>query len=334
MHAMSIPAWFVQQPPRLCASKPTAATNLPVAAKCRLEYLNEGGANFVFRVLPGDGEDLPSTLQGKLLRLRKDDPHIPSAEEQLRALRETFRPMFEAKNLLGHELVSVDAGVLYGLNEYLATVTRPPHREGDGMPKQATSGLLVTDMTPKENEVCLQLKPKWLGQSPNAPPDARRCRTCALRAYRASERIRTATDAQETCPLDLVNKNVEDRRLAVQAITPDRPICEYLLNQAQALFQQLRMCQTKLDPYGALTPLSPAAVGDLCKAMTLRDCSLFIKRSDKGIEARLGDLDLKQPEKLPRWKTIESILIKNGWYTNTESSDIRICERICVLSRG
>lgn len=335
MHtSMSIPAWFVQcELPSLCLPEPTTATNLPPASKCRLEYLNEGGANIVFRILPDGGQGLPSTLRGKLLRIRKDDPHIPSAEDQLRALKETFQNLFAAENLLDHALITLDAGLLQSLNEYIGKVARPPHRGEDRMPTPSTSGLLVTDMTLNEDEVGLQLKPKWLAQSSNAPPNSKRCRTCALRAYRASERIRTATDAQETCPLDLVSTRVEDRTHAVKAVASDPQIRDYLLCQAQALFQQLRESQLKLDQYGVLSSGSLASVKDLCKAMTLRDCTLFIKRSGSRIEARLGDLDLKHPEKLPRWKAIELALIDDGWYTNTERETVHSRERVCLLSR-
>ncbi|EME44935.1 hypothetical protein DOTSEDRAFT_70851, partial [Dothistroma septosporum NZE10] len=199
---------------------------------------------------------------------------------------------------------------------------------------QSISALLVTDMTLKEGEIGMQLKPKWLAQSPTAPANSKRCRTCALRAYRAYERIRTATDAQETCPLDLVNTNIDERRKVVYAITTDRDIREFLLGQALALFEQLRICQMKLDQYGALRVADQGPVSNLCKAMTLRDCSLFVKLSGNSIDARLGDLDLKQAEKLPRWQAIESTLVNEGWYTNTEREDVRGRERICLLSRS
>ncbi|KAF7196242.1 Inositol-pentakisphosphate 2-kinase [Pseudocercospora fuligena] len=329
---MSIPVWFVERggSPRLCAFEPPTTT----ASRCVLEYLNEGGANFVYQILPLEEEELlPPRLQGKLLRLRKDLSHVQTAEEQLEALDTNFRALFPPDNLVQHELIRLDHDVLNLLNRSLQDVVRPRHRSDDLLPAGDISGLLVTDMTPITGELLLQLKPKWLAQSPNAPPGSKRCRTCAVRSHRASQRIRTATDAQESCPLDLLNINIEERKRAVHAITPDRRLQEYLFSEAQPLLHQLRSCQTVFDPYGILRTSGADQVTSLCKAMTLRDCTLFLRRSGDSVEARLGDLDLKQPEKLARWKKVESDLINGGWYTNTEHSDHWIREKICLLSR-
>lgn len=328
---MSIPVYFVErETPRFYSSEPTTASP---ARQVYLEYLNEGGANFVFGIHPLIHEELPPRLERKLLRLRKDLPHVQTAEDQLKALNVNFTALFPEENLIQHELVSLDAGVLAQLNEHLQLLVRPSHRYGDYLPPDGMSGLLVTDMTPAVGEVLLQLKPKWLTQSPNAPPSAKRCRTCAVRAQRASERVRTATDAQDSCPLDLVNANAEDRTLAVHAITADKRLRDYLLDTAQPLLQQLRACQMAFDPTGTLNTSGPESIQMLCKAMTLRDCTLFLKRSANVIEARLGDLDLKQPERLMRWKKVELNLVENGWYTNTEPDVHWIRERICLLSR-
>lgn len=326
--------YFVQRDtPKLYSFEPTTAGTLSPAVKCRIEYLNEGGANFVFHIIPLDGREPPPGIRGKLLRLRKDLPHVPSAEDQLQALDANFRDLFPAENLIQHELISLDQGIPTALNAELQHMNRPRHRVGDLLPNEDMHGLLVTDMTPAAGEILLQIKPKWLTQSPNAPPDAKRCRTCAVRAQRASERIRTATDAQESCPLDLVNADAEERKRAVHAITTDRRIREYLINQAQPLLQKLRTSQMVLDQHGILKTCDPEPIQNLCKAMTLRDCTLFLKRSGNIIEARLGDLDLKQPEKLGRWKKVESNLINQGWYTNTEHEDHWTKEKICLLSQ-
>lgn len=330
----AILVYFVQRDtPRLYSFEPTTASALSPASKCRIEYLNEGGANFVFHILPDEGGTLPPEIQRKLLRLRKNLPHVPTAEEQLQALDANFRDLFPRENLILHELISLDEGIPSALNVTLQQINRPRHRVGDVLPEEHMSGLLVTDMTPGEGEILLQIKPKWLTQSPNAPPNAKRCRTCAVRAQRASERIRTATDAQESCPLDLVNTDPEQRKRAVHAITTDRRIREYLINQAQPLLQKLRASQMTLDQHGILKTTGSDEIQSLCKAMTLRDCTLFLKRSGNNVEARLGDLDLKQPEKLVRWKKVESELINLGWYTNSEHEDHWTRERICLLSR-
>ena len=330
----SIPVWFGScNPPSLCSTESTALTFSHTAQKCHLVYLNEGGANFVFKILPDGEGELPKLLQRKLLRLGKNLSHVQTAEEQLQALDVNFSALFPAENLIKHELISLDEDVPRLLNEMLEELIRPNHRLEDLLPVQAMSGMLVTDMTPEAGEVLLQLKPKWLAQSPNAPPGAKRCRTCAVRAHRASERIRTATDAQESCPLDLISSNTGQRRRSVHAITTDTRIRDFLLVEAQPLLQQLRTCQAEFDRDGVLKTSGSDSIFSLCKAMTLRDCTLFVKRSDDTIEARLGDLDLKHPEKLLRWKKVEANLISGGWYTNTESREIRNTEKICVLAR-
>lgn len=334
---MSTLVWFVERDGlgRLYSFEPMLASALSPAFPCYLDYLNEGGANFVYRITPTTANALrPPKLERKLLRLGKELPHVASAEYQLQAFNTNFRDIFEEENLLHYDLIHLEQGVPIALNDGLQEVSRPRQRLGTGLPEEAMSGLLITDMTPNTGEILVQLKPKWLAQSPNAPSGARRCRTCALRAQRASERVRTATDAQGACPLDLMNEDLEKRKEAVYAITTDRRIREYLLSPAQVLLQRLRDSQATLDSKGILKTTGAENIHGLCKAMTLRDCTLFIKRSGKEIDARLGDLDLKQPEKLSRWRRVELTLINDGWYTNTEQEDVWMQERVCALARA
>ena len=55
----------------------------------------------------------------------------------------------------------------------------------------------------KPDDLVIEFKPKWLAQSPNAPPMALRCRNCAREAYRAIKSNRP--DMVIFCPLHLVN---------------------------------------------------------------------------------------------------------------------------------
>jgi len=89
-----------------------------------------------------------------------------------------------------------------------------------------------------------------------------------------------------------------------------------------------------LDSIGILQASTKDEIMNVCRAMTLRDCTLFLRRSNKGIEARLGDLDLKQPGKAARWRLIEEGLIEEGWYANTEADGCFKPEAICALARG
>lgn len=308
---------------------------LDASQEVKLEYLNEGGANFVFRIVPSvDDQELPSKLQGKLLRLRKDLPHVASAIGQLAAYNEHFKPLFQPENLVQFELIGLDEKFSTQLNAQLKGISRPHHRHHDFTPIQETYGLLVTDMTPKADDVLLQLKPKWLAQSPNAPPNAKRCRTCALRAKRASQQVRTATDAQQSCPLALISENATERERAVQGVTGDKLLQDYLTGPALHLLRKLRFCQSELDSCGVIDVEDPDAILNVCKAMTLRDCTLFLKRSGDRIEARFADLDLKLPEKISQWKKVEHSLIAEGWYANTENESSWTNEGICLLSRS
>jgi inositol-pentakisphosphate 2-kinase len=302
------------------------------ATPIKLEYLNEGGANIVFQVLPLE-YGMPKSLGGTLLRLRKDVSHVQAAAEQLRAFETNFAGLFLRENLVQNELVKLDTGLTGALNDSLAELSRGSHRQADVLPLHEAYGLLVTDMTAREGETLVQLKPKWLVQSPNAPPGARRCRTCALRALRASKQIQTATDRQESCPLDLISEDIQIRRRAAGQLTSDKVIMMYLASETQPLLQTLREQQVLLDPAGVLQALDKVSISNLCRAMTLRDCTLFLRASEAGIEARLGDLDLKQTEKLTVWANVERSLIVDGWYSNTENEQQWRREVICALSQ-
>lgn len=111
------------------------------------------------------------------------------------------------------------------------------------------------------------------------------------------------------------------------AITQDANTdgCRYLTDSALPLLQTLRHHQASLHPH-VLQGRDRSAIHDLCKAMTLRDCTLFLlKRADGQIEARLGDLDMKHPDKMAKWEATERKLINGGWYVGVDD--------ICLLSR-
>jgi len=76
---------------------------------------------------------------------------------------------------------------------------------------------------------------------------------------------------------------------------------------------------------------------DYSKAMTLRDCVLFVKGSidafEKTADIRLADLDFKHahPDKVAKWTSTEKTLVDQGWYTNVEI-DGRI-DSTCLVTR-
>ncbi|KAK4950719.1 Inositol-pentakisphosphate 2-kinase [Elasticomyces elasticus] len=291
---------------------------------CRLEYLNEGGANFVFRILSHSSEELPLRLRKKLLRLRKEFVDRPDV---LLAGEDTWQAIFPAENLIQHDLIALPPTIEV-INDLLHDVKdRPAHRKDDFC-EGGTHGILVTDMSPGQNDRLVELKPKWLAQSPNAPLGSRRCRTCALRAQREAEKgIVTATDRQRSCPLDLVSEDVASRKLAADRLTDDERVQEYLITAALPLLRTMQRYQQTWDPKGVLAPDGSPNAHDLSKAMTLRDCTLFVLvESDGGVEARLGDLDMKGIDKVGRWRTTEQGLVDGGWYMGVDD--------ICSLSRG
>lgn len=58
--------------------------------------------------------------------------------------------------------------------------------------------------------------------------------------------------------------------------------------------------------------------------MTLRDCSLYLQVPEHlpaCIIAKIGDLDLKRPEKAEYWKDVERPLLQEGWYMGTENEE-------------
>jgi inositol-pentakisphosphate 2-kinase len=309
-----------------------SVTRTDEVVACKIKYLNEGGANFVFSILPA-GSELPKPLRNKLLRLRKDLPHVQTTTEQVGSFNSNFRTLFPPDCLVQPELVRLNGSITTALNRALDTLNRPSRRSEDWLPEDEQFGLLVTDMMPAAGKAMLEMKPKWLLQSPSAPSNAKRCRTCALRAQRAAHGKRTATDAQESCPFDLVSERVDDRRRAASNITREPALADFLVDGAQPLFAILRDQQRFLDPRGALRVAGADGIYDLCRAMTLRDCTLFVRGGMAGIEARLGDLDFKQPEKLGRWKEVERKLIDDGWYVNAEAESVWSEEKICQLSR-
>ncbi|KAI6838237.1 hypothetical protein KC340_g10278 [Hortaea werneckii] len=304
------------------------------AAPCVLSYLNEGGANFVFRIQPQACQDPNVQLHGRvpLLRIRKDLSHVQTAEEQLRSFDQHFKPLFSAQNLVEHEAVQLDDHVIPRLNQTVSQAKRSSSRTGDLMPNNEKYGLLITNMSPWPMETLVQFKPKWLSQSPNAPEEAKRCRTCALRAQRQANNQRTATDAQDNCPLAMISESAHDRRRAAEATTTDKKLQDYLVDDAQPLLRALKENQQRFDSSGVLGIVDNDVLSDICKAMSLRDCTLFLKHGHRGVEARLSDLDLKQPEKLDKWRAVEEVLINEGWYQNREAEEVWREEKVCLLS--
>lgn len=84
-----------------------SATRTDEVVACKIKYLNEGGANFVYSILKA-GLELPKPLRGKLLRLRKDLSHVQSTKEQVESFNNNFRPLFPPDCLVLKKMAESD----------------------------------------------------------------------------------------------------------------------------------------------------------------------------------------------------------------------------------
>jgi inositol-pentakisphosphate 2-kinase len=217
----------------------------------------------------------------------------------------------------------------------------------------AQFGILLPNMStdPGQN-ITFEIKPKWLAQSPAAPPDAIRCRTCALQFSR-----KKGTPSDYICPLRLSNEGmstIDDvafiRRWATSALSRqlqsdsdaellqqsfldklvDRVVRYFTTGDGRTLLLHLKKLQTTLDSEGILQRYARPRddfnfVYDLRLAMTLRDCSLFVvvPLRDGEVTSKLADLDFKSAEKIDDWRDKEAALVDEDWYTkNPKAHDV------------
>ncbi|KAK3391938.1 inositol-pentakisphosphate 2-kinase [Sordaria brevicollis] len=91
--------------------------------------------------------------------------------------------------------------------------------------------------------------------------------------------------------------------------------------QSNTLLPKLRNAQERLDP----APEGTSDKEELALAMTLRDCTCFVRISEDAetgnvkVEAKLADLDKKNWEaKLEYWKGMDDVLKEGGYYEGVE----------------
>ncbi|EMD92904.1 hypothetical protein COCC4DRAFT_139426 [Bipolaris maydis ATCC 48331] len=195
-------------------------------------------------------------------------------------------------------------------------------------------GILLPNMSPTPGQsITLEIKPKWLAQSPNAPSGAIRCRTCAMQVSVPKNR------ESYICPLQVLHGDSKALRPWAHATvkrhfgskSPSQVVVSAMVEgivtyltvgDGVDLLRHLFQLQSTLDPLGVLCrPQHGSELFDhnLRLAMTLRDCSLFIKISYNtsgmtGIESKLGDLDFKSAEKIVDWMDKEKQLLNEGAY--------------------
>ena len=140
---------------------------------------------------------------------------------------------------------------------------------------------------------------------------------------------------RRSCPLYLLSSDKAEVASAVEAMLPVGTTPDCCQELADVLYQnklllRLRRVQEEWNQVG----FSDACIGEqegraaiddgeaTAVAMTVRDCTLFIKIQHEGatkrpdIEMRLGDLDPKPatPANIDKWRAIENRLIGQGWY--------------------
>jgi inositol-pentakisphosphate 2-kinase len=306
--------------------------------------------------------DPPQLPQRKLLRIAKAVPGISYTTKQRHEYFSNFIPRFlNSQNLLSQDLVAISPLLLTLLNERLKMAEVLGDRKESRRNQYLLfdeSALLVQDMTTSLDEgFMIEFKPKWLAQSPCAPPLSVRCRTCALRA--ASQFPKNCWKPRTTpyCPLTLVSGKrefVQDTAIHIlekqrfyshldveaRARLTERFI-KYLVTDGLEVLRTLGRFQQGLDTrgvFGVEARKVDAQTFMFETAMTLRDCTLFVKilhDESAAVEARFGDLDGKASPngKLAYWTYVESRLVNGGWYLGKEALREKVKEETCLLSK-
>ncbi|KAI0969374.1 inositol-pentakisphosphate 2-kinase-domain-containing protein [Xylaria arbuscula] len=302
--------------------------------KVKFEYVAEGRANAVFSVRESEDPVAPKgRFEGTLLRVPKATLGVtPCDYETLQDFHEgQVEERVGRQHLVPQVLIQISAAV--------ADILHTKRGKTDKSEIKAGYAMLIQDMSTSPGYSVLEFKPKWLAQSPIAPSDAQRCRTCAREAFRNNQKLaKRRAISVPICPLGLVHENpsiVMDtiRRLAPGWTERD---CKRLSDafEKSCILKRLRELQTKGDPAQAL--LNNPSDPEFGLAMTLRDCSCYVRMPtdvDSDVEIKLADVDKKNwREKQIYWRETHRNLVDNGWYTCEEQVDTPILTQ-CVLSR-
>ncbi|KAF2821895.1 hypothetical protein CC86DRAFT_373644 [Ophiobolus disseminans] len=362
-------------------------------ALVRFKYLNQGGANVIFKILPWstagaeqpfffvdckDDTFLPvhhGDITSQVLRVDKGLDKTLRCDEVVSGFHDHVRPLFVpgkisviaidsdglptvrsvalpdldfTKHLMKHQGILLYPNVMVALISKAETIL--PKRKSDANQPTPTNrwGILLPDMSPAVgSSVTIEVKPKWLAQSPTAPLNAVRCRTCAMQVAKPKD------PSNYICPLRLLDgksdtffrwildrvkeqlvEHSETLKQQQQEETPiTSAIVEYLTRgDGNALLHHLRLLQTLLDPQGVhlrsrMYP-KPTFDHNLRLAMTVRDCSLYITAQYAAgtgsikVDSKLGDLDFKSADKIDDWFSKEEALLKEAAYTRGIDEDL------------
>ncbi|ORY12951.1 inositol-pentakisphosphate 2-kinase [Clohesyomyces aquaticus] len=283
-------------------------------------YLAEGAANVVYEMVPYDvyAEDLDDApfifyelgsddtkvcrsldVTSKVLRVCKSSPKLPSGLSIKNNFEDVIKPLFQSgfeHYLMHHDHIALSDSAGSELKRMFKNRPLKAAKGSTASLDTATGLLLPNVASVPGHTLTIEIKPKWLAQSPNAPEDAHRCRTCAVRAMFHHKQEKTKK-AYTICPLQLATGNSdliqifisgslkprEDGSWKVEGV-PDRGVIvaamtAYLATgPGHALLGHIRELQEQHDPHGVLDldPTDPDVQHNLRLAMTLRDCSLFV----------------------------------------------------------
>ena len=244
---------------------------------------------------PPPTEISPPTLAAhqsrKLIRLRKALPTTVPVSESWSHFQHVIRPLFSETELVSQTLFKISPNLLQDCNADLRSMEavgqRNPSRHGLYLAEDEEYGTLIDDMTSSATHLSIEFKPKWLLQSPNAPATSERCRTCALRAMKVARAREKDAMKGGFCPLKLVSGDMSGVADVVEALmggwiysdmermrVGDR-LMSWARDAGSGLLGRLRELQGKLDGKGVLE--ADVTSGEFETAMTLRDCTLFLK---------------------------------------------------------
>lgn len=303
-------------------------------------YLTEGAANVVWKVR-FNNSNLSHQDGSVVLRMRKDIPSTISMTDLKQQFEERIAPLFlfDPSLLLPVQLVQLCPSIIDQMNKDLlrleAASQRRSLRLGVYHPSYATEsyGMLMPNLGHGPGKV-IEFKPKWLVQSPSAPRNSQRCRTCALNTRR---RVKGGTGRGDSgfCPFDLLSRNTEILRHALSQIWHEEStllaFIQAFRERVQPALRQMQKLQRLYNDVG-IQDFSAPDGKDFSVAMALRDCSVLLRAHRSEDETQLDinlikllDLDLKDTGggKLEKWAQMELELIEEGWYTSTYDSGLK-----------
>ncbi|KAH8673702.1 inositol-pentakisphosphate 2-kinase [Xylariales sp. PMI_506] len=308
-------------------------------------YVAEGRANAVFRIdypapsAVNDSLGNKYPLAGWLIRVsiqrRGAKPY--DYERLNRYWSDVVEPAVGSQHLVPQLLIHIDSAQATLLND--ERQRRSTKKEDGDISIAPGHAMLIQDMSPlpSRNQIGFEFKPKWLAQSPLAPADAVRCRTCAREAYRNSQLVKEGKDVKlPVCPLGLIHPDDGVLLGTIKLLTPswcetDQARLKDAFNQTQIL-HKIRRIQVDGDHEDHMfTNPQDQSFG---LSMTLRDCTVFVRMlrepSDTEVEIKLADVDEKNWEsKQEYWQKSQKKLVDGGFYSGTEYPGIKTN---CLLS--